>query len=92
MSFTTRRGSNDKGEGIFPGAFEGPSVVKKMRPGGVAHPASRLKVHRRRFSVDFAYGEETAVVAPRDVRLGEVTLTQQQQHLSSSLAFMQASS
>jgi len=79
-------------KGFYPGASKGPSLVKKMRPGEIFHPASRLEVHRRRFRVDFSYGEEDTVVAVRDVRLGEVTLTQQQQHLSSSLAFMQASS
>ena len=56
------------------------------------HPASRSWVHRRRSRVNSSYGPETTVVAARDVRLGGVTLTQQQQHLSSSLAFMQASS
>ena len=63
-----------------------------MRPGEIDHPASRLEIQRRRFRVDFGYGEELRLVEVLDARLGVVTLTQQQQHLSSSLAFMQASS
>jgi len=38
-----------------------------------------------------SYGEETTVVEVRDERMGETTRTQQQQHLFSSLAFMQVS-
>lgn len=79
-------------KGFHAGASRAPSVVEKMRPGEMFHPASRSWVHRRRSRVNSSYGPETTVVAARDVRLGEVTLTQQQQHLSSSLAFMQASS
>jgi hypothetical protein len=58
----------------------------------MSHSASLFEVLRYAFGVDARYGDELRVVEVLDVRLGEVTLTQQQQHLSSSLAFMQASS
>jgi hypothetical protein len=57
-----------------------------------SHSASLFEVVRSGFDAEVRYGAELMVAEVLDVRFGGVTLTQQQQHLSSSLAFMQARS
>jgi hypothetical protein len=58
----------------------------------MAHSAYLFEVVRSGLGAEARYGAELIVAAVLDVRFGAVTLTQQQQHLSFSLAFMQARS
>jgi hypothetical protein len=62
-----------------------------MTEAGRRRPASGFEIPVVLQGRVHAYGEDTRSVL-WDERMGETTLTQQQQHLSSSLAFMQLSS